>query len=262
MFRRSYVRTLPPLAALLTLLAVVAPLAADVLVLKDGSTIQIKGGYKIEKGKALFTLLNGTRSIMDADKIDVQKTDAANKNHYGSATILDQGASIASNAKPILKQTTLSDLINSRGTNPRDLPSAKPQAKELTGVAMTKTGFPDLNAVPRRPLSSPEVAVELLQFLRGQGLAEAQVWAGTQSNRVLVEVQTGSETQVFQALNTGANALLQVHDRHPQVGALELLMLTPAGDKGGQFVLTPDMAADLVAKRTDLVSFYVRYVQF
>ena len=257
MVRRSIVRALPLFAALL----LAAPLAADFLVLKDGSTLQIKGTYTIEKGKALFTLVNGTRSIMDADKIDVAKTEAANKNHYGSATVLDQGASISSNAKPILKQQTLSDLINKRGTNPRDLQTTKPQPKP-TGIAMTKSGFPDLNAVPRRPLTDPEVAVELLQFLRGQGIAEPQVWAGTQTNRILVEVQTATEAQVFQALNTGANALLQLHERHPQVGALELLMLTPAGDKGGQFVLSPEMAADLVAKRTDLVSFFVHNVQF
>ena len=68
---------------------------------------------------------------------------------------------------------------------------------------------------------------------------------------------------MFRALLTGANALLHVRGRFPQkVDGLELAMVTPGGERAGQFTLTPDMAEELVAKRVGLVSFFLNNVQF
>ena len=63
------------------------------------------------------------------------------------------------------------------------------------------------------------------------------------------------------ALLTGANALLHIRGRYPQkVDGLELVMVSPAGERGGQFTLTHAMAEDLVDKRVALVSFFLKNV--
>ena len=46
------------------------------------------------------------------------------------------------------------------------------------------------------------------------------------------------------------------------MAAFELLFTTPARERAGQFVLTPDMATELVAKKVDVTAFFVRNVQF
>jgi hypothetical protein len=60
----------------------------------------------------------------------------------------------------------------------------------------------------------------------------------------------------------GSNALLHVRQTNPSVAALELLLLTPAKKRAGQFVLTPRMAEELVARKVEAGAFYVRNVQF
>jgi hypothetical protein len=90
-----------------------------------------------------------------------------------------------------------------------------------------------------------------------------EIYQGTQSGRPLAEITTSSEGSVFKALSVGANAVLHIRDRFPQtVSGLELVMVTPARERAGQFVLTPEMAEDLVAKRVNLVAFYLENVQF
>ena len=44
--------------------------------------------------------------------------------------------------------------------------------------------------------------------------------------------------------------------------ALEVVMKTPARERAGQFVLTPETATALVAKKVDAPAFFVANVQF
>jgi hypothetical protein len=117
--------------------------------------------------------------------------------------------------------------------------------------------------MPRTPYADAAIASELRQFFLGQKAEAVEVYQGSQAGRPLVVVTTSSEGSVFRALAAGANALLQLRDRFPQkVQGLELLMVTPAQERAGQFVLTPEMAEDLVAKRVNLISFFLDNVQF
>ena len=251
-------------AALALLLA--SPLAAYTIYLKDGHTIQAKGKYRIENGKAYIVLANGTRSVIAANEIDIPRTDAENKSDYGgNAVILDQGTPAKGQAAPTPPpQKKLSDLIASRQAA-RELPGARRDkpVKEATQSSKTKAGFNDLSVLARRPYGQAEVLAELQQFFHGQGIDDVEVYAGTQGDRPLIEVATASEGSVFRALSIAANALLHVRDRFPsKVNAFELVMMTPARERAGQFVLLPDMASDLVAKKVEPTAFYVENVQF
>src|SRR6185369_2315101 len=125
-----------------------------------------------------------------------------------------------------------------------------------------KAGFADLSSLARKPYSQADVAAEMQQYFRGQGVEEVEIYQGTQGDRPLVEVTTNSEAAVFRALAVGSTALLHVRETHPKVSAFELLLVTPAKERAGQFVLTPQLAADVVSRNVEVSAFFLNNVQF
>jgi hypothetical protein len=251
----------------------VGPLFAYTIYLKDGSTIQAKEKYKIVGDRALITLLNGTQTFVATKQLDVARTDQANTNDYGSAVVIDDSRQAPVAATPPPPKKTLADLIQSKGSEPRPLPQVRrdgrtgaPPASTAAGTAgvlqKTKAGYLDLSTVARKPFAEADVAAELQQFFRGQGVEEVEVFQGTQGDRLLVEVTTNSEGAVFKALAVTATALLHVRDRHPRIAACELLLTTPGKDRAGQFVITPQMATDLVSRNVEVSAFFLNNVQF
>lgn len=254
-----------PITALLSMTAlfVAGPLAAYTIYLKDGSTIQSKGKYRIEGTRAYIVLPNGTQSFIDAQKIDVKRTEAANKEDYGgNAVILQEAAPPADGTKAQPPQQRLSDVIAKRGAElpgpQRDPVKATPQDS-----VKTKSGNADFTTLPRRMYEPAEIANEIRQFFLGQGVPDVTIFAGTQPSHPLVQVTVGTENGVFKGLAVGANAVLHIRDRYPgKVDAFDLLLVTSAGERGGQFVLTPEMASQLVAKKVQLAAFFIENVQF
>jgi len=246
-----------------------SPLAAYTIYLKSGQTIQAKGKYRIDKDKAYITLSNGQQTFIKASEIDIARTDAENKSDYGgNAVILDQGAPGKNQvAPPPPPKKNLSDMIAGREAS-RELPGRRdkpvaPTSSDTKQATKTRAGFSDLTTLGRRPFAQADVLAELQQFFHGQGVDDVEIFAGTQGDRPLIEVTTSSEGAVFRGLTIGANALLHIRDRFPnKIGALELLLVTPTKERAGQFVLTPDLASDLVAKKVEPQAFFVEHVQF
>jgi hypothetical protein len=254
-----------PIPALLTVLALLisAPLAAYTIYLKDGRTIKSKDKPRIVNGRALVILLNGTEAAFDAKEIDSARTEEMNKKNLGAAEIIESSP-VPAEAAPQATQrpSRLTDLA-ARGVGPRDAPARRDAAASSERTARAATGFPDLLTAPRTPFADAAVASELRTFFLGQKVEGAAIYQGTQSGRPLAEITTSSEGSVFKALSVGANAVLHIRGRFPQaVSGLEILMVTPGGERAGQFVLTPEMAEELVAKRVSLVAFYLENVQF
>jgi hypothetical protein len=256
--------------AVLALLGIflAAPLLAGgyTIFLKDGSRLVAKEKYKVAGNRAIITLPNGTQTFVQASQIDVKRTEEANRDGYGGAVVLPgtpQDVGPAPAQPP--KDKTLADLIKSRTAAPRELPGTRREKAEPSagGLTKTKAGFLDLGSLPRKPLPNADLTGELQQFFRGQGIDEVEIFQGTKSDQPLLEITAGSEGSVFKALTTAANALLHLRDVFPnRVAAFELLMTTPERERAGQFVLTPEMATDLVAKKLDVTAFFVKNVQF
>jgi hypothetical protein len=249
--------------ALLTL----APLAAlgYVVYLKDGSTITAKGKYRIENGRAIITLPNGTQSFIPASQIDVKRTEEANRDGYESAIVLPGTSRDVGTTGTPVKDKTLADLITRKEAAPRERPVSRRETNTNTQGHLVKTraGFYDLTTLTRKPFPSADVTAEIQQFFRGQGIEGVEIYEGTRADRPLLEITTNSEGSVFKALNTTSNALLQLRDRFPaQVAAVELLLTTPSRERAGQFVITPEMATELVSKKVDVTFFFVKNVQF
>lgn len=250
------------LAVLLSLCA--GPLAAYTIWLKDGTSIAARGKYQVKNGKAIIVLVNGEQSSLDASQIDVARTEAANRGKDYGTTDLGNTRVLPGEEPPPAPNKSLTDLVATHRPSSRELPAAKRVTAAATSQAgRSKGGFPDLWTLQHVPYARTEVAVDLQQFFRSQGVEEVEIWNGTQPDRLLVEVTAGSEASVFQGLTASANALLRLRERFPQaVAALEVLMKTPAREKAGQFVLTPEIASDLVAKKVDVAAFFVANVQF
>lgn len=267
--RHARLIPIAPFAILALALALTAsPLAASYIIyLKDGSTITAKDKYTVKDGRAIITLTNGTQTFVRVTEIDVQRTEKANKDGYGDAVLLPgDPRPIGPDTGELKKDKTLADLIANREAAPRDLPVNRRNKAEGTpsGTATkTRAGYSDLSTLIRKPYRHLDVASDLQQFFRGQAVEEVEIHEGTQGDRPLVEITTNSEASVFRALTVTANALIHIRDAHPQrVGAIELLMTTPSRERAGQFVLTPEMAEDLVAKRVETAAFFLKNVQF
>lgn len=256
-------RTLRTIAAVLLALCA-GPLAAYTVWLKDGSSIAARGPYEVKKGKAIITLVNGEQSFIDASQIDVARTAAANQGKDYGTTELGTTRVMPGQEAPPPPDKSLSDLIATHRPSARQLPNAKRPGELAPGqTARSKAGYLDLTTMPRVPYPRAEVIADLQPFFRSQQVEEVEIWKGSQPDRLLIEVTAGSEAAVFQALNAGANALLRVRERFPQeIAAVEMLMKTPTREKAGQFVLTPEAAAALVAKKIDAPAFFVANVQF
>jgi hypothetical protein len=265
-------RPLPPpalraaaaVAAVLLALLCAGPLAAYTIWLKDGTSIQARGKYEVKKGKAIITLTNGEQSFLDASQIDVARTEAANRGKDYGATDLGDTRVVPGQEAPPPPNRSLTDLVATHRPSSRQLPTARrPNDAGPGQLVRSKAGYLDLASLQHVPFARTEVTTDVQQFLRSQGVDEVEIWNGSQPDRLLIEVTTGSEASVFQSLTAGANALLRVRDRFPPaVAAFELVMKTPTREKAGQFVLTPETATALVAKKIDAASFFLANVQF
>jgi hypothetical protein len=261
----------PRLATLLlafaALLAAAGPLAAYTIYLKDGSRVVAKEKYTVQGDKAYIVLPSGTRTVIDANQIDVPRTDEANQADYGTALVLE-GGEVKEMTKPAAAphRKTLADLIASGASAPRELPEARRKSdteEGPEGFTRTPGGFVDLLSVPRRPFGNLEIATALMQLFHGQGIDQVEIYQGTSGGRPLLDVTTNSEAAVFRALAVTCSALLHLRDRFDgRIEGVELVMTTPSRDRAGQFVLTPDTARQLMSKQVDIQTFYMAHVQF
>lgn len=256
--------------------AVAAPGLAYTIVLQDGSRVQAQEKYEIRNGRAYFTLTNGTRTFIEADQIDVAKTEQANRGGDLGATgiLIDEGTETRPPAPKTNedRRRSLADLIRQGNAGPANrpepesrrsapAPSREPEPAET--VPRTPAGYVDLTALPRESLDDAELAAALRSQFLNQGIEEVEVFQGTANTRPLVQVTTAAESTVLRAMVVGANALLQLREQFPdRLRELELLMVTPSGGRGGQFRIDPSMANQLMGRQLTPNDFFVQYVQF
>ena len=238
------------------------------IVLKDGSHHRRQGEvHGSRRARPIITLLNGTQTFVRADQIDVARTEAANRDGYGSGVVIPGSPQdVGTAARPAAEGQDPGRPIRQQAPRPRELPGNRRDKNAGRPAGRRRRPRPainDLSTLPRKPYAHADIAAELQQFFHGQGIEEVEIYEGTQGDRPLLEITTNSEGSVFKALSTAANALLHIRDAFPgKVAAFEVAADHPRRERAGQFVLTPDMATDLVAKKVDVTSFFVKNVQF
>jgi hypothetical protein len=250
---------------LLLLAAISGPLLAYTIYLKDGSRLVAREVYRVQEGRAIITLQNGTQTFIDASEIDVERTRNANRDGYGTALMVDEGKVVEG---PIVredqKEESLVDLAARGETRARDRPQARrPNTQDAGGRQVTSAGFIDLGAITRRPFANLEVSSEIKRVFLGQGVEAVQIHQGTQQNSPFLEITTDSEASVFRALEVSADALVHIRTQYPElVDGFEVFFITSSRSRAGQFLLTADAASALAEDRITASDFFVRQVQF
>jgi len=251
------------LAAVLALL-LAAPSLAYVVVLKDGSQILAEKEYEIRDGRAIITLPNGTETFIDAAEIDREATEEANRRGYGKALVIEGADTRQVKApEPVERKKTLADLASPETRLDRLEPQRRESRARANLAARTSAGFADLSSLPPRPFGDLDLAAEVQGFFRGQGIDGVELYQGSAADRLYAEITTNSEASVFRALEVAAEALLAARDSHAgELTALELFLATPERERAGQFVLTPELARELVGGGVEVTRFFIENVQF
>lgn len=239
-------------------------LAAYTVYLKDGSSIVAKKKYIVQGDKAILILASGTETALALAEIDTAKTDAANQDDLGTAIVIENGkaTNLTQSAPPPGGKPTLRDLLQQRAAAEGGVRPAGAVAIDATPGSTAQTRQPTSHA-GQAPLRDVSLSTEIRTFVFGRGITSLEVQQGPSSRRPRLVFQTSSETQVFRAIQASAGALIEVREKFPgQVESFELICDGPSGGRGGRFTLTPPQAADLVAGRIDLPTFFVQNVEF
>ena len=241
--------------ALALLLAAAVSAGAVVIYFKDGSKEVIAESYRIDGSHLIATLQSGQVISLPVDEVDLPKTEANQELARGSAKVIDTPATDAD--VPRRRERTLADLMRDRPA-PATPPAASSAPRTLR---RTPSGNVDFLVMARQSLE-PERAQAILDLLRRQGVRDAQVFRGTSSRRVLVDIVTAARGDVFAALEGCAAALEEIQASFAEIEALELVMSTATRSRGGQFVLTPQDARRLRSGEVTAAEHFVEHVLF
>ncbi len=243
------------LLVLLALAGLAAPALAYTVYLKDGSRLVASEPPVIEDGQAIITLQSGTRTSIAASEIDLERTREANKDDYGTALVLEEGSFTELNDDNIgERRGRLSDVAAGPSIGSR------PRSRRKVSLSPGQE-LENLQRVPYR--ANLDLATEILAVFRGQRVEQVGIYQGTSERRLLIELTANSEAAVFRGLKIAAGALSRVHGLYPDdVEAFELVMTTAQRERAGQFLITPEDAALLLAEGTELSSYFVANVRF
>ena len=238
----------------LTLLALCAagPALAYTVYLKDGTKLIAREKYRVTNGMAIIVLQNGTTTSIRAEEIDVARSEQGNQGNYGTAVVIDDTGKTQDvvQTPPAPQRPKLQDLIASREIGPPATPGSRARPA------------PTEPSAARAALPQAELAAEIRQLLREQGVEEVAVLRGSRSNRPLLELTTNSEAAIFRALQAAATALNKLRADRKNVEAFELTMATSGREPAGKFEMTPAMAEELAGKKIQASAFFVKHVQF
>ncbi|MEM9556651.1 MAG: hypothetical protein AAGC60_20495 [Acidobacteriota bacterium] len=257
------------LAAVLVLgLLSAGPLLGYVVVLKDGSQITTQKAPTVDGERVILVLQNGTQAFYRASEVDFEKTEALNADaNLSNARVLEGFRSGAELDKPEPPEEapSFAELASRRQQLTLPDRQRRPERADDPAIELpyTRAGFIDLLSMERQPLGDDAVVTDIQSYLKSQGHEDIRVWAGSAADRPFIELTAASEASVFKGLKDVANCLVQMRDRHPNaVSSFDLLMLTDARVRAGQFTLTAEMANLLATDQMEPPDFFVQYVEF
>jgi len=253
------------LVAAIALALAAGPALAYTIYLKDGSRIVAKEKYEIQGELAIITLPSGTKSSMPADQIDVPRTEKANVSRLGGTAMVIEGgqATELQHAPPPPPKPQLSDLLRQNEGELRGPRTAAPPVADvpLTPAAALRAREDKERA--RTPFPDTKLAADILEVLTARGATGVAVYRGANVRKPLLAFETGTEASVFKAILASSAALLHLRGERPGVfDGFEVLCENAAGQSGGRFDLTHELADAIVSRRYEITRFYVDNVQF
>ena len=249
-------RILGFLTAILLVVAVVAEAQGYVVILKSGHKIRCKEAMRIEGPNAVLVLVTGTLASYPVQLVDLVETERYNQLGYGDALEIEE--------------------LSVHGT-PVPTPTPRTSLGEYATIDAGGEGGPALgNTVDPTPVPTPGIKLQTEKyhderidqaFSRIFDEKELLIYTtsrGTQPENFFVQTTTDSEKEVFDALETVAEAYVLIDRIHPEISpaAVELKMVQTSGKPAGTFRLTPELAKELASGETPAQTFYIKNVIF
>lgn len=234
------------------------------IVLRDGTEIEAEGKYEVDGDRALFVLPNGSTSTIALAEIDVQKTEEANRRNLGDAVVINRDGTTTSydpNAS-VREQPvdSLRELLKRRAALDRDTEERSPADRPLRKTA---AGYPDFASIQRRPPRDADAGEQLANALQRAGLGSFNLYQGSTDGRLLLELTSNSQGDVFRQLSAIGAGLFEYYSTPGQpVETVEVLMRTGSQSRAGQFEFDQDDARLLVRGGVTPREFFVANVMF
>lgn len=224
-----------------------------VVYLKDGSTYTAKEKYRVENGKAIITLMNGTIISIDLNLIDIKKTEEYNKSGIDSAIILDDVKQAPSIPKSTSKPS-LGDIAKPKETQ---------DIKKIT-IGGSKKPTKEKAAEEGEKLYDDElVRKTIAKVLDNVYLFEHQILMGSTPDSVKIIVTTDNEKDVFSSLTAIAKAISELYDNGKKsINIVEIYLKTISGAPAGRFKADIPTIKNLAEGNVTPQQFFVKNVLF
>lgn len=243
-------------AAFLLVVAVMFAAQGYVVILKSGHKIRCKEPMRIEGPNAILTLATGTLASYPLQLVDLVETERYNQLGFGDALLIEE---LSVEGTPIPTPTPKTSLgqhatINGGGGVGGSLGTTiEPTPVPTPGIKLQSEKYHDERV--DQAFSKIFDEKELLIYTTSRG---------TQPDYFFVQTTTDSEKEVFDALETVAEAFVLINRIHPDISpaAVELKMVQTSGKPAGTFRLTPALAKELADGETPTQTFYIKNVIF
>ena len=229
-------------------------LLSYVIYLRDGSTYMAKAKYRVENGKALITLMNGTLIAVDLAAIDTARTASTNKAGLDADGVLP---SVGSNT-----------VITDAPTRPTLRSIAKGSGALSTPKANSTGGARSSPAAAEHRDREPEFSDDAVRRAFGKifenvNLFEYRIVQGATPDAVRILMTTDNEKDIFNALTASAKVMAELNDLGKTSAArLELFLSTTSGAAAGRFSITLEAARTLAQGKVSVEQFFVDQVIF
>jgi len=249
-------RVLGFVTAVFLAVAVAAAAQGYVVILKSGHKIRCKEPMRIEGPNAVLVLATGTLTSYPVLLVDLVETERYNQLGLGDALLIEE--------------------LSVHGT-PIPTPTPRTSLGQYATIDAGGEGGPALgNTVEPTPAPTPGIKLQTEKYhderidqafskiFDEKELLIYTTSRGTQPDHFFVQTTTDSEREVFDALETVAEAYVLINRIHPEISpaAVELKMVQTSGKPAGTFRLTPELAKELAGGETPAQTFYIKNVIF
>lgn len=249
-------RVLGFVAAIFLVVAVVVAAQGYVVILKSGHKVRCKEPMRIEGPNAVLVLATGTLASYPLQLVDLVETERYNQLGFGSAVEIEE---LSIRGKSIPTPTPRTSLGQHASIN----------AGGEEGAALGDTAEPTPAPTPGIKLQTEKYHDERIDQAFSKIFDEKELLIyttsrGTKPDHFFVQTTTDSEREVFNALETVAEAYVLINRIHPGISpaAVELKMVQTSGKPAGTFRLTPELAKELAEGETPAQTFYIKNVIF
>jgi hypothetical protein len=244
------------MTAVFLVVAMVAAAQGYVVILKSGHKIRCKEPMRIEGPNAVLVLSTGTLTSYPVLLVDLVETERYNQLGFGDALEIEE--------------------LSVHGT-PIPTPTPRTSLGQYATIDAGGEGGPTLgNTVEPTPVPTPGIKLQAEKYhderidqafskiFDEKELLIYTTSRGTQPDHFFVQTTTDSEREVFDALETVAEAYVLINRIHPDISpaAVELKMIQTSGKPAGTFRFTPALAKELAGGETPAQTFYIKNVIF